>query len=111
MEAIGLPIEAPERDAVHVYFGLSYASFAAYPRVLLQSMPDEWQARFVALMHEYDQQWADLPRDFMPRDYRIQPVVDGKLAAWRRFRLPHYSRGRARVARDGTVTGERFPVG
>jgi hypothetical protein len=41
-------------DTIHHFFGLSYCSYLVLPRVLLQSMPDEWQARFVAVMREYD---------------------------------------------------------
>ena len=41
-----------ERDAVHEFFGLTYAQYLAIPRSVLQSMPDEWQAKFVALMRE-----------------------------------------------------------
>ena len=37
---------------VHTWFELSYAGFAVQPRVFLQSMPLEWQERFVALMEE-----------------------------------------------------------
>jgi hypothetical protein len=43
-----------EPDAVHGFFGLTYASYLVLPRVLLQSMPDEWQSRFVKLVEEYD---------------------------------------------------------
>ncbi len=99
------PIEE-RREAVHEYFSLSYANFAVYPRSLLQSMPDEWQTRFVALMDEYDAHWSWLPDEFQPSSYRVQPTEGGRLVSWRRFRLPHYSRGRARVAKDGTVTRE-----
>lgn len=37
---------------IHTYFGLSYANYLVLPRTLLQSMPQEWQARFVALVDE-----------------------------------------------------------
>lgn len=43
-----------EHEAIHHFFGLSYCSHLVLPRVLLQSMPDEWQAQFVAVMREYD---------------------------------------------------------
>lgn len=93
---------------VHDYFDLTYANFAVYPRSLLQSMPEGWQMRFVALMDEYEEHWSRLPDEFQPSSYRVQPIEGGKLVRWQRFRLPHYSRGRCRVARDGTVTGESF---
>lgn len=37
---------------IHSYFGLSYASWLALPRLTLQEMPKNWQARFVALLEE-----------------------------------------------------------
>lgn len=42
----------PDDDIIHAYFGLSYASYLVIPRVVLQSMPKEWQDRFVKLMRE-----------------------------------------------------------
>lgn len=96
-------------EAVHGWFGLSYANFAVLPRTLLQSMPEEWQRKFVALMDEYDGRWAGLPDGFMPHGYRVQPTENGKLVSFDEFRLPHYGRGRTRVAPDGTINGERFP--
>ena len=100
---------ALDAEAVHGWFGLSYANYAVLPRTLLQSMPEDWQCQFVALMDVFDTTWANLPDGFLPRGYRVQPTVGGKLVSWNEFRLPHYSRGRARVQSDGTITGERFP--
>lgn len=40
-------------DAIHQFFGLSYSSYLVLPRVLLQSMPQDWQRRFVDLVDEY----------------------------------------------------------
>lgn len=106
--AHGVPAEV-EHEAIHGYFDLTYASWLVLPRTLLQSMPDEWQAAFVALLREYDRHWADLPDGFLPKGTRVQPTEDGRLVPWDSVRLPHYSRGRCRVTRDGTITGERFP--
>lgn len=98
-----------DNEKIHGYFGLSYANFLVLPRSLLQSMPEEWQERFVMLLNEYDQQWARLPDSFVPNSYRVQPIEHGRLIPWYAFRLPHYSRGRTHVAPDGTINGERFP--
>lgn len=98
-----------EREAIHEWFSLSYASFLVLPRTLLQSMPDEWQGQFVALLREYDDHWRELPEGFLPGEYRVQPVESGRLLSWDFFRLPRYSRGRTRVSPDGTINGERFP--
>ncbi len=57
-----------ERDAIHKHFGLSYANYLVLPRTLLQSMPDEWQARFVALLDEMDTAFAHVPK---ADDYKV----------------------------------------
>ena len=38
------------REYIHEYFGLSYANYLVVPRVVLQSMPEEWQRQFVELL-------------------------------------------------------------
>ncbi|TDD97618.1 hypothetical protein [Actinomadura rubrisoli] len=48
----------PHRDAVHAWFSLSYSNYAVLPRTLLQSMPDEWQKRFVELLEELHTEFA-----------------------------------------------------
>jgi len=35
-------------------FGMSYSAYFVMPRRTLQSMPSEWQARFVAMMEELE---------------------------------------------------------
>jgi hypothetical protein len=37
---------------IHEFFGLTYASYLVLPRVFLESMPDDWQARFVEMIEE-----------------------------------------------------------
>lgn len=39
-------VESPVHDA----FGLTYSSYFCVPRLVLQSMPVEWQSRFVAMI-------------------------------------------------------------
>lgn len=41
-------------DAIHCWFELSYAQYLTIPRTALQSMPDEWQTKFVKLLEELD---------------------------------------------------------
>jgi hypothetical protein len=45
---------------VHSFFGLTYSSYQVVPRVLAQSMPHGWQARFVTLMEEMQQAFGHL---------------------------------------------------
>lgn len=49
-------------EPVHEWFGLSYANYAVLHRTLLQSMPAEWQRRFVACMAELDSAFAHVER-------------------------------------------------
>lgn len=51
-----------QMDAIHAYFGLSYANYLVLPRTLLQSMPDEWQTKFVTLLREYDEAFDHVPQ-------------------------------------------------
>jgi hypothetical protein len=39
---------------VHQHFGLTYANYLVWPRTLMQSMPEAWQKRFVALAADFD---------------------------------------------------------
>lgn len=41
-------------EPIQEFFGLTYASYFVMPRSVLQSMPVEWQARFVAMIDEID---------------------------------------------------------
>jgi len=51
-----------ERDAIHKHFGLSYANYLVIPRTLLQSMPDEWQTPFVALLKVLEDAFTHVPQ-------------------------------------------------
>ena len=44
-----------ETEPVHNYFGLSYAQYLVIPRSVLQSMPQEWQQRFVNCLKELNE--------------------------------------------------------
>lgn len=46
---------AYESDRVHRYFELSYSTYLVMHRTLLQSMPDEWQNKFIDLVEEFDE--------------------------------------------------------
>lgn len=43
------------------WFGLSRACWLTLPRVLMHSMPDEWQARMAALLVEFDREFPSQP--------------------------------------------------
>ncbi len=44
----------PTSNLVHGFFGLSYSNYLVLHRSLLQSMPDDWQVRFVDCINELE---------------------------------------------------------
>lgn len=53
--------ETEQQDGpVHAFFGPTYSSYQVVPRVLAQSMPPEWQARFVQCMEEMQEAFGYL---------------------------------------------------
>jgi hypothetical protein len=81
-----------ESGPVHQYFGLTYASYKVLPRTLLQSMPIEWQCRFVQLMRELEDAYLD-QSDGFPSEYSVTPMINGKFA---KETIPHYRHGRVK---------------
>ncbi|WP_186445744.1 hypothetical protein [Paenibacillus cremeus] len=56
---------------IHLWFGLTYAQYLTIPRSVLQSMPEDWQHKFVELLEELgDTYWTDI----LPEgtDYRVE---------------------------------------
>ena len=97
--------ERPEPEAIHASFGLTYANYLVLARSKLQSMPDEWQARFVAML-------ADLHAAFdveEPYGYRVQAVDAG--GRFVRDPIPHYDRGRTRIALASSTRMATIPNG
>lgn len=63
------------RTDLACYFGLSYASWLTIPRVLMEAMPDDWQVRMAALLHEYDDAMVNPPN----LGTTVRVTVDGKM--------------------------------
>lgn len=59
-----------DHEAIHLWFGLSYASYLTIPRSILQSMPDEWQKKFVILLGELDDKVME-EKIVMPPKYTV----------------------------------------
>ena len=88
----GFGYEAAAEIDIHTWFGLSYANFLVLHRSILQSMPDEWQRRFVACLQELDEAASDLT---LPEGYRVRVVdEEGKFCE---DPIPHYNRGRTQL--------------
>lgn len=77
---------------IHDWFGLTYSSYLVLHRSLLQSMPDEWQERFVAMLEEFDEAFGD--ERGLVSSFHVRASVDGKFA---HDPLADYSRGRRRI--------------
>ena len=45
------------------WFGLSYASWLTIPRIVLQSMPCEWQEKFFLLLDEIEETLEEIPEE------------------------------------------------
>lgn len=69
--------ETEQQDGpVHTFFSFSYSSYQVVPRVLAQSMPHEWQARFVQCMEEMQAAFGYLG----DVDYEVQPAVEKEIS-------------------------------
>jgi hypothetical protein len=76
----------PEREAVHHWFGLSYTNYLVLPRTLLQSMPDEWQARFVDCLRELDEAFRHTPQ---AEAYDVKPACEYAVSELTEEQLKH----------------------
>jgi hypothetical protein len=76
---------------VHAWFGLTYANYLVMPRSVLQSMPEEWQHRFTALMGEVHEAFGHLDWP----EYAVN--VRGENGRFERDTIPGYNRGRTRL--------------
>lgn len=74
-------------------FGLSYANYLVLHRTLLQSMPEEWQYRFTAMIAELERAFAHIEH---PQRYTVN--VRGEGGRFARDPIPHYNRGRTFIA-------------
>lgn len=83
-------------EPIHGWFGLSYASYLTLQRSVLQSMPLEWQRRFVKCLEELDEAAADLSCGscycVLRRDANGRFIHDP---------FADYERGRRRIALRG----------
>jgi hypothetical protein len=81
----------PEPMDVHTWFGLTYAAYLVLNRSLLQSMPDEWQHQFTALLQEMQHHFRHLDH---PR-YHVQ--ARDEYGRFMKDPIPHYNRGRTYI--------------
>ncbi len=78
-------------EAIHLWFELTYANYLVLPRAVLQSMPDPWQAKFVALLEEMQAAYGHL-------DWPAYAVnARGEGGRFIKDPIPHYNRGRTHI--------------
>lgn len=85
-----LPIVGDE--PIHDWFSLSYAQYLTIPRTALQSMPVEWQLRFVECLEQLDEML-----DWRPKEGRYYCFLKGKDGKFMDDPLCDYERGRRRI--------------
>lgn len=86
-------------EAVHYFFGLSYANYLVLHRSALQSMPAEWQRKFVDLVEELNDEivWPDSEVQSFAVSAR------GSGGKFVRDPVPHYNRGRTQMQLRGGI--------
>lgn len=84
---------------IHEWFELSYAQFLTLPRLVMESMPLEWQRQMVALLQEVDETF-----DWRPQEGRYWVFLRDARGRLAEAPLWNYRRGSAehlRKNKDG----------
>jgi hypothetical protein len=89
-------------EPIHEWFELSYAQYLTVPRSVLQSMPVEWQKRFVACLEELDRSI-----DWRPEEGRYWVRLKDGQGRFVDDPLMDYERGRRRVPFRQPVEGRK----
>lgn len=88
---------AEDHEPIHNWFELTYAQYLTLPRSVLQSMPQEWQARFVKCLEELDN-----TIDWRPAKGRYWVALKDDLGHYAHDPLQDYQRGRRQIAHRKT---------
>ena len=79
-------------EAIHYWFELSYAQYLTIPRSVLQSMPNEWQQKFVDLLEDLDD-----TIDWRPKEGRYWVKLKDGNGRYVHDPLMDYQRGRRKI--------------
>lgn len=73
------------------WFELSYAQFLTVPRVVMQSMPQEWQEKMAALLYEMDNtfDWRPKRGRYWVRLRDERGLTDAPLNEYRHANVEH----------------------
>lgn len=92
LKAAGLDKIQPASEPIHEWFALSYAQYLTVPRSILQSMPTDWQERFVGILRELDGAY-----DWRPADGRYWVRLRDSKGRFAADPFMDYERGRRRL--------------
>lgn len=81
-----------DSEPIHEWFELSYAQYLTIPRTALQSMPVEWQQKFVTCLNELDD-----AIDWRPKEGRYWIKLKGDKGRYVNDPLMDYQRGRRKL--------------
>ena len=84
----GVYVESP----INAWFELSYARFLTVPRLVLESMPAEWQDKMAALLREMDETFDWRPHEgryWVRLKDREGRFTDAPLGDYRRGSVEH----------------------
>ena len=82
-------------EPVHAFFGLSYSSYLVLPRTVLQSMPINWQAKFVQMFEDI-RKTIDISKVDIGGEYLVK-LRDSDTGRLVKDDLANYERGRRRL--------------
>jgi hypothetical protein len=80
------------KEPIHEWFELSYANYLTIPRTALQSMPVNWQERFVKCLEELDEKL-----DWRPETGRYFVTLRDDQGRYQHDPLCDYQRGRRKM--------------
>ena len=77
-----------DRDYINAWFELSYAQFLTVPRLVMESMPPDWQKKMAALLEEMDNTF-----DWRPKEGRYWVKLKGHNGRYLHAPLNDYRHG------------------
>lgn len=75
-------------ESIDTWFGLTYSNYLVLQRAILQSMPEDWQERFVGCLSELREAVERAGLE-VPAEYRVHVVNRGRYTS---DPIPHYRR-------------------
>lgn len=81
-----------DEEHIHTWFELTYSQYLTIPRSVLQSMPNEWQKRFVECLEQLEN-----TIDWRPKKGRYWVQLKDDKGRYVHDKFMDYERGRRRI--------------